>query len=120
MQMANEMMADGCGMLARQVQPMKNGIGFAVFDPADRPQAVTFDQHGNSIQQDLSIGAQGFKESSFVERKGLLARYTVISAFNVTMDFNVLSFDLCRIITGFVIAPLLFFSHYTSPFLLEM
>jgi hypothetical protein len=87
-----------------------------MFDPADRSQAVTFDQHGHCIQEKFAPGAQSLKESPFVERKGLFAGSAVISSFDITVEFNVLGFDLCKVSTGFVIAPLLFCSHHTSSY----
>jgi hypothetical protein len=52
----------GGALLSGQIQPVQRGISFTVFDPADSPQAVTFDEHRNDVQEDRAWGAQCFKE----------------------------------------------------------
>jgi hypothetical protein len=109
------MTADRCGVLTRKIHPAEHAVRFTALDPADGPQAVTLDQHRHSVQKDVPIGAQGFKESSLLETKGLLAGGTVIPVFDVAMNSDVLATDFCKVSTSFVLAPLLLVSHHPSP-----
>jgi hypothetical protein len=52
MQIPNEMAIDGSPLLPSQTHPLKHCINFAVFDPANRPQAIALDHHRYRIQQD--------------------------------------------------------------------
>jgi hypothetical protein len=115
MQPTDEMTADRCCVLTREIQPVEDAVRLAALDPADGPQAITLDQHRDSVQKELPLGAQGFKEGPLVETKGLLAGATVIPAFDVAMNFDVLATDFCKVSTSFVITPLLLVSHHPAP-----
>src|SRR5262252_4545687 len=114
MQAFDEMIIDGRRLLTGQVQPTENGVRFTMFDPANRAQATTFDQHRDRIQKYLPIGAQGFKESPLVGTKGLFTCGTVIPPFDVAVDLDVLGTNSGKVSTSFVIAPLLLVFHPTS------
>jgi hypothetical protein len=45
MQIPNEMAIDSRPLLPSQIHPVKHCINFAVFDPANRPQAIALDHH---------------------------------------------------------------------------
>lgn len=109
------MTADRCGVLTRKRQPVEYAVRFTAFAPTEGPQAVTLDQHRASVQKEVPIGAQGFKEGSRVDTKGLLAGGTGIPSFAVAMNFAVLATDFCQVSTSFVLAPLLRVSHHPSP-----
>jgi hypothetical protein len=115
MQPANEMTADRGCVLPRELQPVEDAVGFTALDPADGPQAVTLDQHRDRVQQELPLGAQGCKEGPLVETQGLLTGATVIPAFDVAMNFDVLPTDFCKVSASFVIAPSLLVSHRPAP-----
>jgi hypothetical protein len=106
MQTANEMSADGSRVLTSQVQPVKKGLKLTMFNAADCPQTIAFNQHGHRIQKQLSICSQRFKESTFVETEGMLTGRTVIPAFRVAMDFDVSAIGLSKVGTRCVITPL--------------
>src|SRR5438105_1437947 len=97
MQPPNEMTADHCSLLPRKIQPAEHAVRFTALDPADSPQAVTLDQHRNSVQMDRP--------------QGLLTGGTVIPAFDIAMNFDVLATDFGKVSTSFVITPLLLMSR---------
>lgn len=115
MQALDALIIDCRRLLTGQVQPTENGVRFTMFDPANRTQATTFDQHRDRIQKYLPIGAQCFKESSFVGIKGLFTGGTVIPSFSVAVDLDILGTNSCKVSPSFVIAPLLLVSQPTSP-----
>ena len=69
MQVMDQMITDSLSMLTSQVQPVENGVGCTMLDPAHGAQAGALDQHRHTIQKSVPIRAQGFKESSFVSTK---------------------------------------------------
>ena len=115
MQTTNEMIANIGSMLTRQVQPVENGVGFTLLDPTDCPQAVALDQHRHRIQKYFPIGAQSFKEGSFVSTKSVVTSGAVITTFSMAIDFDVVRSYLCEVWTKFLIAPLLLSLHRASP-----
>jgi hypothetical protein len=115
MQTANEMIADSSSVLTSPVQPVKNGAMLTVLDAADSTQAVTLDQHSHSIEKDVATGSQSFKESAYVETEGKLTGGAVIPSFNVAIDFDVFGIDFSNVSASYVMEPLLFNLHCTSP-----
>jgi hypothetical protein len=111
------MIAEGSSVLTSQVQPVKNGLKLTLFNAADCPQTIAFNQHGHRIQKRLSLCAQRFKESAFVETEGMPTGRTVIPAVSVAMDFDVSATGLSKVSTRWVIAPLPGSVHCASPLL---
>ena len=69
MQAMDQMSADSLSMLTSQVQPVENGVGCTMLNAANSTQAGALNQHRHDINKEVSISAQGFKESSFVSTK---------------------------------------------------
>lgn len=115
MQITNEMLADRCGLLTGQVEPVQNRIRCTLLHPADRAQATAFDQHGHHIQQQRATASHSCKESAFVKNEGLSTGNAVKPAFSIVVDFDVVRVALSKVGTSFVIAPLVLGFHCTSP-----
>jgi hypothetical protein len=115
MQAMNQMITDSLSMLTSQVQPVENGVGCTMLDPAHGTQAGALDQHHHNINKSVPIRAQGFEESSFVSTKGLVTDSAVISSVNIAMNFDVFATRLSKVSTRLVITPLLLGFHCASP-----
>ena len=115
MQAMDQMSADSLSLLTSQLQPVENGVGCTMLDPAHGTQAGALDQHRHNINKEVPIRAQGVKESSCVSTKGLVTGGAVISSFNIAMNFDVFATRLSEVSTRLVITPLLFGFHCASP-----
>jgi hypothetical protein len=119
MQTSNEMFANSSSVLTSQVQPVKNGIGFRLLDPADSAQTVALNQHSHCIQKYVLLGSQSFKECSFVGAKSVVTGGAVKTTLSMAIDPDVVSSYLSKIRTRFLIAPLSLDFHRASPQLVD-
>ncbi len=107
MDVAYEQITNGGRMLAGQIQPVQHSVRFGKLDAADRPQAVAFDQHRNSVDQFLSIGPQPLKESTLIKAEGSSTAAAVITSLDITVDLYVVTVEFLILMTGRVVTPLL-------------
>ena len=91
MQTSNEMFANSSSVLTSQVQPVKNGIGFRLLDPADSAQTVALNQHSHCIQKYVLLGSQSFKECSFVGAKSVVTGGAVKTTLSMAIDPDVVT-----------------------------
>ena len=108
MQAMDQMSADSLSLLTSQLQPVENGVGCTMLDPAHGTQAGALDQHRHNINKEVPIRAQGVKESSCVSTKGLVRGGAVISSFNIAMTFDFFATTLSEVRTRLVVRPFLF------------
>jgi hypothetical protein len=97
MHVPDEVTMDGGALLSGQSQPVQRGISFTVFDPADSPQAVTFDEHRHDVQEDRAWGAQCFKERALVCTESALTGGAAQTSFSVAVHFDVVRADLTAV-----------------------
>ena len=114
MHVPNEGAMDGGALLPGQIQPMKRGISFTVFDPADGPQAVTLDEHRYYVEEDRAWGAQCFKERALVCTESVLTGGAAKASFSVAVHFDVVRVDLAAVGAKGVVTPLTFSFHGAS------
>ena len=105
---------DGGALLSGQIQPVKRGISFTVFDPADSPQAGTFDEHRNDVQEDRAWGAQCFKERALVCTESALTGGAAQTSCGIAVHFDVVRADLPTVGTKGVVTPLTCCFHSAS------
>jgi hypothetical protein len=114
MHVPDEVTMDGGALLSGQIQPVKRGISFTVFDPADSPQAVTFDEHRNDVQEDRAWGAQCFKERALVCTESALTGGAAQTSFSVAVHFDVVRADLTAVGAKGAVTPLTCCFHSAS------
>ena len=100
------MLAHSRRVLTSQVQPMENGVRLASLDPTDGPQAVALNQHGDSIQEYVSLSSQSLKESSCVSTKSMVTSGAVITTFSMAVDSDVVNARLPESWAVLLSAPL--------------
>jgi hypothetical protein len=86
-----------------------------MLDATDGPQAVALNQHGHSIQKHGPICAKRVKEGAFVSTKSMVTSRAVITMFDMTIDFDVVSTYCSKIPTEFLVTPLSLSFHRASP-----
>jgi hypothetical protein len=114
MHVPDEVTMDGGALLSGQIQPVQRGISFTVFDPADSPQAVTFDEHRNDVQEDRAWGAQCFKERALVGAESAVTGGAAKASFSVAVHFDVVRTALAAVGARGVVTPLTFRFHGAS------
>jgi hypothetical protein len=86
-----------------------------MLDATDGPQAVALNQHRHSIQKHVPICAKRVKECAPVSTKSMVTSRAVITMFDMTIDFDVVSTYFPEIPTEFLVAPLSLSVHRASP-----
>jgi hypothetical protein len=86
-----------------------------MLDATDGPQAVALNQHCYSIQKHVPICAKRVKECAFVSTKSMVTSSAVITMFDMTIDFDVVSTYFSKIPTEFLVTPLCLSFHRASP-----
>jgi hypothetical protein len=114
MHVLDEVAMDGGALLSGQVQPVKHGIRFTVFDPADSPQAVTFDEHRHDVQEDRAWSAQCFKERALVGTESALTGGAAQTSCCIAVNFDVTRADLPVVGAKGVVTPLTCCFHGAS------
>lgn len=84
----DEAVAHGCGLGARDLQPMQDRVRLDAFDASDASQTIAFGQHANGFQDIAARGSQMIEETRSRLTESLAANDAVITAFFVTVDFN--------------------------------
>src|SRR5215468_3347701 len=114
MYVPDEVARDGGALLPGQLPPVQYGIRGTVFDPADGPQAVALDEHGDCVEEDRAWGAQCFKERALVCTQSALTGGAAQASFSVTVHFDVVRVDLAAVRARGVVTPLTFSFHGAS------
>jgi hypothetical protein len=84
----DEAVVHGCGLGARDLQPMQDRVRLDAFDASDASQTIAFGQHANGFQDIAARGSQMIEETRSRLTEGLAANDAVITAFFVTVDLN--------------------------------
>ena len=114
MHVPDEVAVDGSALLPGQSQPMKRGIKFTVFDPADGPQAVALNEHRYDVEEDRAWGAQCFKERALVCTESAVTGGAAKASFSVAVYLDVIRVDLAVVGAKGVVTPLTGSFHRAS------
>jgi len=114
MHVPDEVAMDGGALLPSQIQPVQYGIRCTVFDPADGPQAVALNEHGDCVEEDWAWGAQCFKERALVCTESALTGGAAQASFSVAVHFDVVRADLAAVRARGIVTPLTCSFHGAS------
>jgi hypothetical protein len=78
-------------------------------------QAVAFTEQSQDIQRLAAFATQGFKKGIGIGTESVQTGCAVKASFHVTVNLDVAGINLCKITTPWLITPLAFEFHDTSP-----